>query len=40
MLWIVKDLAFGDKSWQIFITIPSALLGSAFLCLYWTIGFV
>lgn len=40
LAWLIKDVAFPDPSWQVRITLPSALVGLTGLGLYWSFGWL
>jgi protein-S-isoprenylcysteine O-methyltransferase Ste14 len=40
LVWLLKDLAFPDSSWQVRITIGSAIAGMAGLAMYWSFGWL
>jgi protein-S-isoprenylcysteine O-methyltransferase Ste14 len=40
VVWLVKDLAFPDRTWQVRVTVGSALCVFSILCLYWLPGWL
>ena len=39
LIWFMKDMIFPDKSFQVKLTIPGAIMTVFLLLLYWIIGF-